>query len=261
MKCKNCQTNLKETAKFCDTCGGKVINHRLNFKTITSEFFETFISWDNKFFKTVSHLITKPQEVANGYLDGVRKRYMQPFAYMLIAISVYGIYLVLSKEMMMDYIENMNKMMEEIFSYNSSSKAKEFNNNMLNKLLKYYNVYTLSSIPLLAFINKIIFKQRNFIEHNVALLYSYATFLLLSATIGFVGVILKIDYGTIYTLVMMIMIGYHMWFYKKMFNLDNVTIILKTLFFWLLMLAFYIILFIIGVIIIVTLLRLNLIQR
>lgn len=80
MHCKNCQTKLEGEKKFCTNCGAKVINHRLNLKTVMEEFFATFISWDNKFLKTFKHLITKPQLVANSYLDGVRKRYMQPFA-------------------------------------------------------------------------------------------------------------------------------------------------------------------------------------
>ena len=134
MECKNCKTTLKETANFCDECGGKIINHRLNFKTVTAEFFATFISWDNKFFKTFSHLITKPQEVTNGYLDGVRKRYMQPFAYMIIILSLYGIYMILSKEIMIEYIEEMNESMRKSMTKfsvpNPNKKVEELNNNI-----------------------------------------------------------------------------------------------------------------------------------
>jgi len=257
MQCKNCQTPLQENNKFCASCGAKIINHRLNFKSVTEEFFATFISWDNKFFKTFIHLLTKPQEVTNGYLDGVRKRYMQPFAYMLIALSIYGIYMFFSKEMMMDYMDNMNAVMEKFSSNNS--KTKDFNTKMLSVLFKYHNIYTLSSIPLLAFINKIIFKKRNFIEHNITLLYAYATFLLLSVIIGFIGVIFNINYGAIYNIIMPLMIIYHLYFYKKMFDFDKITIILKTLYFWLLMIFFYLVIVITGTIIFFILLKMKII--
>ena len=244
MECKNCKTTLKETAKFCDECGGKIINHRLNFKTVTAEFFATFISWDNKFFKTFSHLITKPQEVANGYLDGVRKRYMQPFAYMIIILSIYGIYIILSKEIIMEYLDTIKESMTKFSAPNPSKKVEELNNNfntkMLNFMINYSNIYTLASIPVFAFINKLIFKKRNFIEHNVALLYAYGSFLLLSSVIGFTGLIFHINYGTTYNILMPLMIIYHMYFYKKIFQLDIATTILKTLYFWLLLIIFFI---------------------
>ncbi len=75
MNCKNCNTPLQGEKKFCSNCGSKVISYRLNFSSVSEEFFSTYINWDNKFYKTFIHLFTKPQEVANGYLDGVRKRY------------------------------------------------------------------------------------------------------------------------------------------------------------------------------------------
>ena len=254
MECKNCLTNLKETAKFCDECGGKVINHRLNFKIVTAEFLETFISWDNKFFKTFMHLITKPQVVANGYLDGVRKRYMQPFSYILISLTLYGIYLVFSKEMLDEYINEMILKMP-----NLDLKSQKTYKKLTYLILKYNNIYTFSTIPLYAFINRIIFRKRNFIEHSVALLYLLATIMFLTSISGFLGVLFNVDYEKTSYINAFFMIFYSMYYYKKMFNLDNATIILKTLFFWLLMLAFYIILFIIGVIIVVILLSLKII--
>ncbi len=85
MNCKNCQTELTGDKKFCTQCGAKVIDYRLNFKLMVGEFFETYISWDNKIFKTFIHLFTKPEVVVRNYISGVRKRYMQPIAFMFIA--------------------------------------------------------------------------------------------------------------------------------------------------------------------------------
>jgi len=145
---------------------------------------------------------------------------------------------------MMEYLDTIKESMTKFSAPNPSKKVEELNNNfntkMLNFLINYSNIYTLASIPVFAFINKLIFKKRNFIEHNVALLYAYASFLLLSSVIGFTGLIFHLDYGTTYSILMPLMIIYHMYFYKKIFQLDIATTILKTLYFWLLLIIFFI---------------------
>lgn len=246
MHCKNCNTTLKETAKFCDACGGKVIKHRLDFKTVAGEFFETIISWDNKFFKTFSHLITKPQEVANGYLEGIRKRYMQPFSYMLVVLSIYGIYLMLSKSMMLEYAETMK---ESLDKFSNVSKNNNFDFIKIMKFLqKNSTVFIFSIIPIFAFINKIIFRKRNFIEHIILLLYSMGTVMIISNGIGFLGIIFKINYGYINKLSDILMILYSIYYYKKIFDLDIWEIILKTLYFWLLLIPIYLSMIVVAVI-------------
>ncbi len=249
MECKNCQTPLLKNAKFCFNCGAKYIENRLNFRTVSKEFFETFISWDNKFFKTFSHLIIKPQEVANGYLNGIRKRYMQPFAYMLIALTVYGIYMYFAKDMLIEYINTLNANTP----INPDPKIQKFQDSFNSKwftfITKYYNVFTFLTIPLLALINKIIFKKRNLVEHSIILLYTYATYLILATLFGFIFLIFQFNFKFLLSINYIIMIGYHAYFYKKMFQLSLGKIILKTFLFWLLMFALYIVIIIIGMIV------------
>jgi len=259
MECKNCRTNLSETAEFCEKCGRKVINHRLNFKTVTAEFLETYISWDNKFFKTFIHLITKPQVVANGYLNGVRKRYMQPFAYMLIILSLYGIYLLLAKEQMLTNLETLNY--KGVVNPNPKTQAlqENFNKKWISFLTNYFSLFTFMTIPFFAFINKIIFKKNNFIEHNVSLLYAYATYSLISIFIGSLGLIFSIKVAYLSSFSLFIMIFYHVYFYKKMYNLDIGDTILKTLLFWIGMLIYLIVFSIIGFIIVIILMKLHII--
>lgn len=142
MNCKNCQTKLEGEKKFCTNCGAKIINHRLNFKIITQEFFSTFISWDNKFLKTLIHLFTKPQLVANGYLDGIRKRYMQPFAYMILALTLYSIYMYFAKDKMMEYVNQMDFTMYQNSNPNPKTDAfmENWMENWVEFITKYFNI-------------------------------------------------------------------------------------------------------------------------
>ena len=247
MECKNCKTTLKETANFCDECGGKIINHRLNFKTVTAEFFATFISWDNKFFKTFVHLFTKPQEVIDSYISGIRKRYMQPFAYMIIALTIYGVYLHFAKEYFYEIVETS----ANLFKSNDSTTnefAEKFGKQWQDFSIKHYNLITFSMIPFFAVINLIIFRKRlNFIEHNIFLLYSYAQCQFLFLIITTIGLLLQINIMSIISLTMILMIGYHMFVFKKLFKQSLWQIIYKTILFFLLLTVLFVIIQIVMV--------------
>jgi hypothetical protein len=260
MNCKNCDTPILGEKKFCANCGSKVINRRITFSSVTSEFFSTFISWDNKFFKTVLHLNTNPQLVINGYLDGVRKRYMQPFAFMIIALSLYGIYMFFAKEQMIEYMEYINKKTYGGTNVKPNKFTTDFNKKWGDFTTNYFNVLTFGMVPFLALFNLLIFRTRNFIEHCIVLVYSYASYLIGFVIIAGFGLLFSIHFKYIYPITMVYMILYHMFCYKKMFQLSFWQIIYKTILFWLLMIAFFLILFIIVVIVGVILAKLNLIS-
>jgi len=242
MECKNCKTNLKETAKFCDECGGKIINHRLNFKIVTEEFLETFISWDNKFFKTFIHMFTKPQEVITCYLNGVRKRYMQPFSYMIIALTLYGLFLFIAKDSFQEYMYDS----ANYFKQNNENSAKfmdEFGKKLQNFTMNYYNIITLSMLPFFSLINILIFRKKlNFIEHNVSLLYSYAQYQYIFLIIAVTSILAGINLSSVMLFTMLFLLVYHMYIYYKMFHLSLWQILYKTIFFLLILSVLFIVL-------------------
>ncbi len=163
---------------------------------------------------------------------------MQPFSYILVVLSVYGIYLMLSKNMMLEYAESMKETMISISGDSSMNKSFDFVDIM--KFVQDNNtVITFATIPIFALINKFIFKQRNFIEHIVLLLYSMATVTVVSTIIGFLGYLFNINYGYTNNLNEFLFIIYSIYYYKKLFKLDGWEITLKTLYFWLLLIPIY----------------------
>jgi len=238
MNCKNCQIKLEGEKNFCANCGAKAINSRLNFKAVSEEFFETFISWDNKFIKTFIHLFTKPQIVANGYLEGIRKRYMKPFAYIIIALTLYGVYSYYGKDQVKEYMEHIVQTMQpqKTEKEDVTKFQQEYNKRLFEVITNYFNLFTFMMIPLLASINLLIFrKKNNFIEHNVLLLYSYGHYMFTFVLFSFVSLIFSIPLKYIYPYTIVFMIGYHIYFYKKIYNLTFLKIILKTILFWLIL--------------------------
>lgn len=88
MDCKNCGETLKDNANFCNNCGGLVVKQRIHFKRLLVEFFINLFGVDSRFFLTLRKMAVKPEEVVLEYLDGVRKRYVNPFAFLAIGAGL-----------------------------------------------------------------------------------------------------------------------------------------------------------------------------
>jgi hypothetical protein len=102
---------------------------------------------------------------------------------------------------------------------------------------------------MLASINLIIFKKLNFIEHCIAVTYSYANYLYVFFIVAVLGILFQVPLRHIYFFTMAYMVIYHIYFYKKLFQLSFWKIILKTLLFWLVLIGFWLVLVIIGAIV------------
>jgi len=210
---------------------------------VVEEFFATFISWDNKFFKTFLHLFTQPKLVVNSYLTGVRKRYMQPFSFMIVALTIYGVYMYFSKGEVLEYLDAISGNTE---TNAETEKYAEFGKKSTELAISYFNVVTFVSIPFLALINLLVFKGENFIEHCITLVYVYANYILGYTIIGVFGLLFNVNFGYVYSLTTVLMIVYHMFAYQKIFELSFFNIIVKTIFFWLLLTIVFIIFSIIS---------------
>jgi hypothetical protein len=95
MNCKNCHTELISDSDFCNRCGSKVIRNRLTFKNLFEHFSDTFFNYDNKLLRTFIDLFIRPEVVIGGYIDGIRKRYVNPISYFGLAITFSGLYLLI----------------------------------------------------------------------------------------------------------------------------------------------------------------------
>ena len=76
MNCKNCNNNLRDSQRFCDECGAKVIQNRLKPKVLAQQVNEQFLCVDNKFLRTFIDLFRTPEAVIIGYINGTRKKYI-----------------------------------------------------------------------------------------------------------------------------------------------------------------------------------------
>lgn len=242
MHCKNCEIELDPVAKFCSSCGGQVMKHKITVRSVIHEFSERYLSFDNKFLVTFKTLFTHPEKVINGYLSGLRIRYVNPITYLIIAVTFSGINVYLMKR---GYFGEV-----DYSSFSTNEKAPFDLNAFMNLMYDYNSILIFSILPLLALVSKIVFynlKQYNFAEHNLIYFYTYSQTSILTVLIIPVILIFDIEYVYFALFTFIILFAYHIFALKRIFQLTAKQLLLKTLLFIPVGFVFYIIISIIIV--------------
>lgn len=88
MTCKNCTYILNAGDQFCNSCGAKVVKERITLKKLLMEMVSNVFGFDTKYLITLKMMILNPKEVLEDYLSGVRKKYVNPFAFLAIGTAI-----------------------------------------------------------------------------------------------------------------------------------------------------------------------------
>lgn len=249
MKCKNCQDPLEKNAQFCDNCGAKVITSRITFKLLLTEVFTNVFGIDSKFFLTIRKMVTHPQEVINEYINGVRKRYINPFAFLAVGAGLSVIifnyfaddFIALQSAAQTEQIKELKEKASFEASEHPNLSEKEikklviekkvaqmqldFNSNMWQFMLRYFNLLTFVLLLVYALISKWTFwKPHNFGEHIVinAYVYGFTTYLTL-----LVFLLAIITHPALYMVTFFAYIFYYMYVFGKLYKLSIGKNILK----------------------------------
>lgn len=247
MNCRNCSYLISENSGYCQSCGAKVIRERITFKGLKSDFFSNVLGLDNLFIRTLIGIITSPDKVIAEYISGTRKKFMNPFAFLVIGTAVATFVFNFFSE---KYIELMlsaqnEAMYETLFSITNPDLDKEtavyqeqfieykqeqyeINKATQNFMLKYFNFIAFLLIPFYALLSFLVFgkKKYNYGEHLV--INSYLLGLaLFSGTLFFLLGLVTSPY--IYMLSSLIIVFYYSYTYKKLSDYSVGQIFLKFL--------------------------------
>lgn len=232
MNCKNCETTLKNKDGYCSNCGARVIEERITLAFIFKELLDKVLSVDNKLLKTFCHLFTRPHQVIDGYINGIRKRYFNPFSYLLISITLAGISFYLMKNFAIHSLEIAPSTSSSTNPFQSKGMAKE----VFNFIFDFQALITAISIPLYGFVSWIVFlnkKRYNFLEHLIIYIYTTAQFSILNFIIT--TPLLYFQVGKLNTLIFIMSILcsiiYNTYVLIKLFNLTFIQTFLKLLYF------------------------------
>lgn len=232
MECKNCTSPLLDCDKFCSACGAKVITKRTTISSILSEIKENVFSIDaNKPLKTFIDLFIKPEEVIDGYINGVRRKYINPFGYFTLAITLSGFFYFIIAKFFPDALSNVYSFMDV------PEEQLQFQTKIQKFTIEYQTLLYLVFIPIFAVLTWIIFLNKrkfNFAEHLILNLYGYSQVSIFIVTAYF----LFIWNETIFKYLMIggifLQMLYYAYMLKRLFALSLIQIILKTLLFLLL---------------------------
>ncbi|NNL82464.1 MAG: DUF3667 domain-containing protein [Winogradskyella sp.] len=251
--CKNCNTQLQPESEFCHACGGKVIRKRLSFKNLFEHISETFFNYDNKLLRTFIDLFKRPEAVIDGYVNGIRKRYVNPLSFFGVSLTLTGLSLFIIQKFYTQYFDYSKIFDSEIFNNPSTQQMLQESNSWV---FEYNSLIYAFMIPFMAIISVIVFfnKHYNFTEHIIIYLYSMSAMMIFSTVIGqMVLFIIPEKYISFSIIFYLILFIYHGYLLKRVFKLNGVHLLLKTLFFLAVFVAAYLMLSILmGILLILT---------
>lgn len=248
MECKNCLNQLTSNQKFCQECGGKVVVQRITFKTIFEEFLDKFFNIDNKFYQTFLTLLKQPQEVVWGYLEGKRVRYFNPVSYFAFALTLSGLYFYLVQKGFIDY----GQMMDASAASYDNEMQKELALKINSYIVEYSNAFAVLFIPLYVFFTKVLFskyKDYNWAEHFIINIYLYSEAAIISTIVLLFSAFNAEIIVVINMLMFFFQLAYFTYALKKIFGLSIKAMLLRVLFFVLLIASFFLLILIVGVVI------------
>ena len=163
--CKNCGNQFE--VNFCNVCGQKPA-HRLDVKHVLHEAVHVFTHADKGIFAFIPNILTRPGIMALEYVEGKRKKYFNPFQYLLLIVGVV-VFLVVKSHMM----ENM---LDSTPTPGLTSKQIATQKAFAGIMQKYFNVILLLFIPVFAFFSYFFFKKKkyNYAENIVLISFVQA---------------------------------------------------------------------------------------
>lgn len=174
--CKNCFSTLPASAKFCASCGQKTSVHRLSMHEIGHDVVHYFSHTDAGIVYVFKELITAPGKLALSYINGARKKVINPVTLLLICGTIMYFFMnvlhfdeTATQAMQTPETKQFKSAQEKVIYtrlYNNGKKANEFNT-------KYSKILLLLMAPVFAFFFWLFYKKAkfNYAEHLVAYMF------------------------------------------------------------------------------------------
>ncbi|NBC57374.1 MAG: DUF3667 domain-containing protein [Bacteroidetes bacterium] len=250
MKCKNCNKDIKDYARFCESCGAKVMDTKISLAVLFQEFMSTYFGWDTSFAKTLRGLITKPHFVISEYLGGVRKRYMPPIVFVSFGVALSSIVMNIYSDEYLNLTSSFGETQLEIIqdSYDEGVIDEKQYQVQLDSIktskeiqkitLKYFNIISFLLLPIYALFTLLIFGRKyNYGEHLV--INSY-----LQGLSFFVGLLFILAcfyiWEPFFYFQYLFLVIYYSWTFAKLLNYGPGKAVLKFLIFIFLLLGLFI---------------------
>ena len=180
--CKNCGAQTEGT--YCDRCGQRLAVERISFHYIWHGLIHFFTHAEHGFLHTTKQMIVNPGRAVKNFLDGKRKDHQTPVSYFLIWNAIYLLLLYIVAN---SFGENRVVNFAEYFG--SAEKTKF--------AISHLNIVLIFLLPLQALYIWLLmmFKEYNYFEAFVAVLYAVGTLLLWQCVFVLLAVVVTLLSG------------------------------------------------------------------
>ena len=162
--CLNCQHTVTADARFCHHCGAKIVRNRLTLWAFFVQLGQIVFNTDSSIWLTFRHLCYAPGRVCRGYIEGIRKRYLMPIAYLFSIASLYALAIFLTGGDIHYFHEDF------ALGFTSGSEASGLSEEERTRILRPLSLkFILLSIPIQSLISRLVYWKTgyNFAEHLV----------------------------------------------------------------------------------------------
>jgi len=202
MTCKNCKANLRTDFKYCPVCGAKIVVKRITFGGLFTDIFERILNLENNFFRTIGHLTVWPEKVITGYVDGTRRKYLNPINYLTLSLALSGVLFYFMKKFALDKMD---------FDVLGVGVNQEGSAKLMEASMEYSNFVFILYIPVIALAGFLSLNKRNFNipEYIVTATYVLAHYSILTFPISLLMILMNPEgYLTFSIIFLAVMLGY-----------------------------------------------------
>lgn len=184
MNCKNCKANLRTDFRYCPVCGAKIIFKRITFRGLFTDIFERILNLENNFFRTIGHLTVWPEKVITEYVDGTRRKYLNPINYLTLSLALSGVLFYFMKKFALEEMDF------DVFGMgvNQEGTAK-----LMEVSMEYNNFVFILYIPVIALAGFLSINRRkyNVPEYIVTATYTLSHFSILTFPVSLIMILLN----------------------------------------------------------------------
>lgn len=222
--CANC--NTENDSKFCKECGQSMNTHRLTVSHIIEEIVHYFTHADKGLFFIIKEMFIRPGTVIEEYIEGKRKKYFNPFTFLLLCSTV-SAYLYWK----LNYYSNIS------IQQSANNTPKEVNQLLLQTsqlMEKYGKLITILMLPLLAGIGKSLYfkRNKNYAEHLTIQAFVLAQTSIINIIITLVAYYIFPNYYFVFNMLFqLVFLLYLALVFSKIFNEHIIISILKSIVF------------------------------
>ncbi len=179
MRCRNCEKQLNPDSNYCSNCGAKVIRNRITIKNLSQDISDRYIKVDNAFLRTAIHLFTKPELVIDGYIQGVRKKYLSPIRYLGIALTLSGLIFYIAHKIYASEIDM------DVFHTGTDPKLYQ---KIMPVVGEIQSLLFILYVPIFTITGWLSFNKRKYVlsEFFVIILYTFSQWAIITFPIGMI---------------------------------------------------------------------------